>query len=69
MSTFPWLTVTGAIPLVGTLAIAAIPMTEGIAPADTRARELLAKRLALAFSLATLIISAVIAVRFKPHGP
>ncbi|MGE5288322.1 MAG: NADH-quinone oxidoreductase subunit M [Micromonosporaceae bacterium] len=69
MSSFPWLTVAGAIPLVGTLAIAAIPAPPPDSPADKAARELLAKRLALVFSLATLVISIVMAVRFKPRGP
>ncbi len=69
MSSFPWLTVTGAIPLAGTLVIAAVPSAAGGAPADRDARDLLAKRLALVFSLATLALSIVIAVRFKPGGP
>ncbi len=69
MSSFPWLTVTGAIPLAGTLVIAAVPSPAGGAPADRDARDLLAKRLALVFSLATLAMSIVIAVRFKPGGP
>ena len=53
MSTFPWLTVTGAIPLAGALVVcrrspaASAPGSE----ADRRARDLLVKRLALVFSL------------------
>src|SRR6266536_1162637 len=95
---FPWLTVTGAIPLVGMLAIAAIPAGPGgsprgpemppgpggppgrstgdttsaegaPAPASGNARDLLAKRLALIFSLASLAIAIVMALRFKPNGP
>jgi NADH-quinone oxidoreductase subunit M len=69
MSSFPWLTVTGALPLAGTLVIAAIPEPAGGAPADRAARDLLAKRLALVFSLAALALSIVLAVRFKPGGP
>src|SRR5437763_16958681 len=69
MSSFPWLTVIGAIPLVGALAVAAIP---GAGPGDTAtkvARDLLAKRVALLASLATLAVTVVMAVRFSPGGP
>jgi len=69
MSGFPWLTVMGAIPLVGALVIAAIPNPAGIAQADRDARALLAKWFALVFTLATLAIAIVVAVRFKPGGP
>ena len=85
MTNFPWLTVTGAIPLAGSLAIALIPGAPGGRPpgvaesgapegaaagkaAVQTARDLLAKRLALVFSLATLAISIVIAVKFAPGG-
>jgi NADH-quinone oxidoreductase subunit M len=70
MSTFPWLTVTGAIPLVGAVAISLIPGSS--APggeADRKARDTVAKWLALGFSLATLVITIVMAVRFNPSGP
>src|SRR6266705_1126710 len=68
MASFPWLSVTGAIPLVGAIAIAAIPApTEGD-PAEKSARDLFSKRLALVFSLAALVISIVMALRFKPGG-
>src|SRR5579875_2231763 len=70
MSTFPWLTVTGAIPLAGAVAISLIPGRS--APggeADRRARDTLAKWMALGFSLATLVITIVMAVRFNPSGP
>jgi NADH-quinone oxidoreductase subunit M len=70
MSTFPWLTVIGAVPLVGALAIAVSP--GGSAPggeADRVARRLLVKRLALAFSLITLGLTIAMMVAFKPNGP
>jgi NADH-quinone oxidoreductase subunit M len=70
MSTFPWLTVTGAIPLVGAIAIGLTPGRS--APggdADRRARDLLVKRLALIFSLLTLAMTIAMAVQFKPGGP
>jgi NADH-quinone oxidoreductase subunit M len=70
MSTFPWLTVIGAIPLVGALAISMTPGASAPgAEADREARGLLVKRLALAFSLVTLVLSIVMMVRFKPGGP
>jgi NADH-quinone oxidoreductase subunit M len=94
MSTFPWLTVMGAVPLAGALVIAAIPgdpggrppgsappgnhppgaapPPDGSAPAAFAAgqsRDLLARRLALVFTLATLVIAIVVALRFKPGGP
>jgi NADH-quinone oxidoreductase subunit M len=94
MSSFPWLTVTGAIPLAGAVVISLIPrapapaaMTAdgltadgltagGAAPAEPAAgrsagqpRDLLVKWLALGFSLATLVVTIVMAVRFNPSGP
>ncbi len=70
MSTFPWLTVAGAIPLVGAVAIGLTPGRS--APggtADRRARDLLVKRIALAASLVTLAVSIAMAVQYKPGGP
>src|ERR1700691_4644859 len=70
MSSFPWLTVTGAIPLVGAIAISLVPGRS--APggdADQKARDTLVKWLALGFSLATLVITIVMGVRFNPSGP
>ncbi len=70
MSTFPWLTVAGAVPLVGAAAVALTPGRS--APggaADRRARDLLVKRLALGFTLATLAVTIAMAVAFKPGGP
>jgi NADH-quinone oxidoreductase subunit M len=82
MSSFPWLTVMGVIPLVGALVIAAIPggrprgsappAAAGGGPADSEdhdSRGLLAKWLALVFTLATLGVTIAAALRFKPSGP
>ncbi len=55
---FPLLTVTAALPAVGAIATAAVPA----------AKRTLAKWLALLFSLATLVLAAVILVRFDPGG-
>lgn len=57
-STFPLLTITAAVPAVGAIATAAVPA----------AKRELAKWLALGVSLATLVLAAVIAVRFDPDG-
>src|SRR5499427_4167991 len=70
MSSFPWLTVIGAIPLVGALAVAAIPGASD--PGDTStqaARDLLVKRVALLVSLVTLGMTVAMAVKFSPSGP
>jgi NADH-quinone oxidoreductase subunit M len=70
MSSFPWLTVTGAIPLVGAVAICLVPGKS--APggeADRQARDSVVKWLALGFSLVTLAITIAMAVQFKPSGP
>src|SRR5579859_5816688 len=70
MSSFPWLTVTGAIPLAGAVVISLVPGAS--APggeADRRARDTLVKWLALGFSLVTLVFTIIMAVRFKPSGP
>src|SRR5258707_2032571 len=70
MATFPGLRVAGAIPLVGAIAIALAPgrWAPG-SPVERRARDLLVKRIALAFSLATLAVTIAMAVQFKPGGP
>src|SRR5487761_1286418 len=60
MSSFPWLTVIGAIPLAGAVLLAGVPRRSG---------DVLAKWLALGFSLATLVFVIVMAVRFSPSGP
>src|ERR1022692_3129540 len=70
MSTFPWLTVIGAIPLVGVLVISVTPGASAPgAEADRQARQLLVKRLALAFSLITLALTIAMMVTFKTNGP
>ena len=70
MSNFPWLTVTGAIPLAGALAIGLTPGRS--APGsdeDRQARSLLVKRIALASTVITLGVSIAMAVTFKTGGP
>ncbi len=69
MSNFPWLTVTGAVPLVGALAIGLTPGRSAPgSDADRRARDLLVKRIALVFTVITLAVSIAMAVAFKPGG-
>jgi NADH-quinone oxidoreductase subunit M len=66
MSTFPWLTVIGAIPLAGAIVVALTPGHS--APggeADRRARARLVKQLTLGFTLITLAMSIVMATQFK----
>jgi NADH-quinone oxidoreductase subunit M len=70
MSNFPWLTVAGAVPLVGALVIALTPGRS--APggaADRRARDRVVKIIALVFSIITLAVTVVMAFRFKSGGP
>jgi NADH-quinone oxidoreductase subunit M len=70
MSTFPWLTVAGAIPLAGAVAIMLTPGRSAPgSDADRRARDLLVKRIALVTTLATLVVTAVMAAQFKTGGP
>jgi NADH-quinone oxidoreductase subunit M len=70
MNSVPWLTIAGAIPLAGAILLAVIPgMPANGAEADRAARDLLAKRLALGFSVVTLIWFIVMAAQFKPSGP
>jgi NADH-quinone oxidoreductase subunit M len=70
MNGFPWLTVAGAIPLLGAIVISLVPgLPADSAAADRRARDTLAKILALAFSVATLVVVVVIAVKFQVGGP
>jgi NADH-quinone oxidoreductase subunit M len=69
MSTFPWLTVAGAIPLAGSVVVALIPGPAPGDPARQRARELLAKSVTLGFTLATLAVTVAMAVAFRPGGP
>src|SRR5215470_7136556 len=70
MSTFPWLTVAGVIPLVGAVVVALTPGRSAPgSPADQRARDLLVKRVALVFSLLTLAEVIAMAVRYRTGGP
>ncbi|MFI1396296.1 NADH-quinone oxidoreductase subunit M [Streptomyces sp. NPDC020681] len=55
---FPILTVTAALPAVGAIVTAAVPA----------ARRTAAKWLALLVSLATLVLAAIVLVRFEPGG-
>jgi NADH-quinone oxidoreductase subunit M len=67
---FPWLTVAGAVPLLGAIVIMLVPgLPQDSVAVDVRAREALAKWLALAFSLVTLVVVLIIAVRFQIGGP
>ncbi len=54
MDQFPWLTTLAALPLLGSMAVAAVPTT----------RELLAKQLALAVSLVVLVGTVVMGLQF-----
>src|SRR5580693_3967830 len=70
MSTFPWLTVIGAIPLVGAIAVTLTPgQSAPGGEADRRARARLVKVLALGFTLVTLAMTIVMATQFKTNGP
>jgi NADH-quinone oxidoreductase subunit M len=73
MSTFPWLTVAGAIPLVGAAVVAALPTGSPAtgSPDDSgeRPRNRLIKQVTLGFTLATLAVIVAMAVQFKPGGP
>ena len=70
MSTFPWLTVNMAIPAVGALVLAVMPgASAGASEDDQRARNALAKVIALVFSLLTLVATIAMIVSFKPGGP
>jgi NADH-quinone oxidoreductase subunit M len=56
---YPWLTTLGLVPLVGAGVVAALP----------RGRELLAKQVALGFSLVVFVLTIVVALKFKSGGP
>ncbi len=58
MSTFPFLTVLGLVPLAGAALIGAAP----------RERTLLVKQIALITSLVVLVLSVVMFTAFDPHG-
>ncbi len=83
MSNFPWLTVAGAIPLAGSLAVMLTPGQSapprggrGVVPPDQhssdedrRARNLLVKRIALVTTVITLGVTIAMAANFKIGGP
>ncbi len=70
MSTFPWLTVAGAIPLAGTLAVCLTPGRSAPGTdSDRRSRDLLVKRIALATTVVTLGVTIGMAAGFKTGGP
>ena len=70
MSSFPWLTVAGAIPLAGSAVVALIPGPSAPGgPGGRRARDLIVKQVALAFTLATLAVTLAMAAAFRPGGP
>ena len=70
MSSVPWLTVAGAIPLAGALVIAAIPSlpANGV-DADREARNLLSSGSRSASRSSPWPGSSPMAVQFKPNGP
>jgi NADH-quinone oxidoreductase subunit M len=59
MSNFPYLTVIGAVPLVGSVSLLAVP----------KAKAQLAKQIALVTTLVTLALAGVMAAKFKIGGP
>ncbi len=70
MSNFPWLTVAGAIPLAGTLAVCLTPGRSAPgSDADRRSRDLLVKRIALVTTVVTLGVTIAMAAGFKTSGP
>jgi NADH-quinone oxidoreductase subunit M len=83
MNGLPWLTIAGAVPLLGAIVLWCLPSpsrSSSPSPADgaegaegaegeVRRRETLPKVLALAFSLVTLVVVIIIAVKFQVGGP
>ncbi len=70
MSNFPWLTVLGAVPLLGAVVIALTPGRSAPgSEADRRFRDLTVKRIALVTTIVTLAVAIAMAVQFKPGGP
>ncbi len=70
MSTFPWLTVAGAIPLAGAVVVALTPgQSAPGGAADRRARDRLVKQITLLFTLATLGWTIAMATQFDTSGP
>jgi NADH-quinone oxidoreductase subunit M len=70
MSNVPWLTIAGAIPLGGAVVVSLLPgrSADG-AEADGRARDQLVKVTTLLFSIATLVVTVIMAVQFKTDSP
>ena len=58
MSSFPWLTVIGLVPLLGAIAVAALP----------KGRDLLAKQLALGVALVPVVLVILMALRFDANS-
>jgi len=70
MSTFPWLTVIGAIPLAGAVVVGLTPgQSAPGGPADRLVRDRLVKVVTLVFTLATLGVTIAMASQFKTGGP
>ena len=69
MTSFPWLTVIGAVPLAGALVIAIIPTASSDDQAVLAPRDRLTKQIALVTSLVTLGLTVAMAVKFSPGGP
>jgi len=57
-TSIPWLTILGAVPLVGSVVVLLLP----------RARETMAKQVALGFSLVTLVLTVVLALGFDAES-
>ncbi|MEY9850041.1 NADH-quinone oxidoreductase subunit M [Streptacidiphilus sp. MAP5-3] len=62
MSSFPWLTVTAALPAVGAIVTAALPAATNARSRDRN------KVVPLVFSVATLAIASIVTARFVPGG-
>ncbi|MEV0338239.1 NADH-quinone oxidoreductase subunit M [Nocardia sp. NPDC050713] len=58
MTTYPWLTTLWLLPVVGAVLVLALPA----------ARRVLARGVALTFSVSALVIAVVLAMRFEPGG-
>ena len=80
MNGFPWLTIAGAVPLLGAIVLWCLPSPKSSpSPADgaestgeaagPSRNAALPKVLALAFSLVTLVVVIIIAVKFQVGGP
>src|SRR5260221_5974247 len=70
MSTFPWVTAAGAIPLGGAVVVALTPGQSAPGGAgDRRARDRLVKQITVLFTLATLGWTIAMATQFDTSGP